>query len=318
MMKRKLIIGTRPSKLAIRQSKIVINKLKKAFPDFNYELKKISTKGDRRLDKSLSELQSKGLFIKEIEIALLNGEIDVAVHSAKDMPTKLPEEVKVVCIADRANPFDTLVSRYNKNVSIADLDKGSRLGTGSLRRRSQLLNYRSDLEIIAVRGNVESRVANLKKGKNNLDGLILAAAGLERLGLKNEISEYISTDICVPAARQGAIALEIRSDDYYIENILKEIESKDIADPVWAEHGFLSYFQAGCHAPIGAYAKLTDDKNNLVIRGTVGKTDGTEVIREELISDRSNPEKAGEKLAKIILSKGGDEIIAELKEELEL
>ncbi len=316
-MKKKITIGTRPSQLAVIQTEIVVNKLKKNYPDIDYEIKKISTKGDRRLDKSLSSLQKEGFFIKEIEIALLNGEIDVAVHSAKDLPTKLPEEVEVTCIVDRANPLDTYVGRKNRGKRLKDLTAGSRLGTGSLRRRSQILNFRSDLNIIPVRGNVETRVENLKKGKKNLDGLILAAAGLERLGLAEEISEYISPDICLPAARQGAIALEIRSDNKIIKDILKRIENDNIADNVWAEHGFLSYLEAGCHAPIGAYSQIKDnDPEKLIIRGTIGRIDGSKVLRDKIIVDRKDPKEKGELLAKKMLSNGADEIMVELKEEL--
>jgi len=316
-MKKKIVIGTRPSKLALIQTEIVVNKLKKNYSNINYEIKKISTKGDRRLDKSLSSLQKEGFFIKEIEIALLNGEIDVAVHSAKDLPTNLPEEVEVVCIADRANPLDTFIGKTNKKKGLKELETGSRLGTGSLRRRSQILNFRNDLEIIPVRGNVETRVANLKNGKKNLDGLILAAAGLERLGLENEINEYITPDICLPAARQGAIALEIRNDNKIIKDILKKIEDDNIADPVWAEHGFLSFLEAGCHAPIGAYSQVKEnDSEKLIIRGTIGKIDGSEVLRDKIVIDRKNSKEKGKLLAKKMLSKGADEIMAELEEEL--
>lgn len=317
-MKNKIIIGTRPSKLAVKQTKIVVNKLKTNYPNINYEVKKISTKGDRRLDKSLSSLQKEGFFIKEIEVALLNGEIDIAVHSAKDLPTKLPDEVEVACIADRANPLDTFVGLKDKNIKLKELNKGARLGTGSLRRRSQILNFRNDLNIIPVRGNVETRVANLKKGEKDLDGLILAAAGLERLELSEEINEYISPDICLPAARQGAIALEIRSDNKIIKNILKKIENDKIADAVWAEHGFLSYLEAGCHAPLGAYAQIKDnDSEKLIIRGTIGKIDGSKVYRDKIVTDRNKPKEKGKLLAKNMLANGAEQIMVELKEELQ-
>ncbi|MFW6409934.1 MAG: hydroxymethylbilane synthase [Halanaerobiales bacterium] len=309
-MKKKLIIGTRPSKLAVAQTQIVVKKLKKEHPQLKYEIKKIHTDGDRRLDKKLSELQSKGLFVKEIEIALLNGEIDVAVHSAKDLPTKLPEELEVAVIADRANPLDTLVG--SGEMCITDLPPGARLGTGSLRRRSQLLNYRNDLEIIPVRGNVDTRIK--KMDEKNLDGLILAASGLERLNLENEISEYLDPEICLPAARQGAIALEIRRKDQGIKERLKKVESREIAYPVLAEQSFLSYLEAGCHAPIAAYGQIIEGE--LSITGAIGRIDGSKVYRESITTDRISARKTGIILAEKLLAKGADRIMIELREEL--
>ena len=211
---KKIIIGTRPSNLAYAQACIVANQLRQAYPDMEYEIKKISTKGDRVLDKPMREIEGKGIFIKEIEVALLNKEIDMAVHSYKDLPTVLPDKLEVSVIPERANPLDTLVARDNK--ILKELPCGASLGTGSLRRKSQLLAYRSDLNIIPIRGNIGTRIEKIKE--MNLDGIILAAAGLERLGWKDKITEYIDPSICLPAPRQGAIAIETRkekdSDDY--------------------------------------------------------------------------------------------------------
>ena len=212
----KYIIGTRNSNLALKQCQIVKDKLKNKFPEINFEIKEISTSGDREKDKKFSEIDTEGIFVREIEIALLAEEIDLAVHSFKDLPTRLPEDLEVAAVIDRANPLDVLAGAEKK---LAELPKGARLGTGSLRRRSQLLAYRSDLEIVPIRGNIETRLKKIKS--QNLDGVILAAAGLERLGLKGQITEYLSSEICLPAARQGAVAVEIRKKDTELKKILK-------------------------------------------------------------------------------------------------
>lgn len=306
---KKIIIGTRPSRLAVAQTEIVINKLNKAYPEFKYEVKKISTEGDRRLDTKLSDVKNKGFFIKEIEIALLNGEIDLAVHSFKDLPTNLPEKVTIAAIPSRANPFDTLVSK--DNLVIDQLPAGAKLGTGSLRRKSQLLSYRNDLEIVPIRGNVETRIEKIES--LDLDGVILAAAGLERLGLEDKISEYLNPNICLPAARQGAIAIETRKNDEIIIDILKKIENKDTAATVKAEHAFLQFLEAGCHAPIGAYAEI--NKDNIELQGAVGTVDGSKIYSGDITGAREDSVQLGRKLAERLYDQGAKQILAELNEE---
>lgn len=307
-MRKKIIIGTRESDLALVQTEIVIGKLKKGYPELEYQVKKISTEGDRKLDKKLSELQSEGLFIKEIEIALLNGEIDLAVHSFKDLPTVLPAELKVAAIPARANPVDTLVGKGN--ISLAKLPAGARLGTGSLRRKSQLLSYRNNLEIVPIRGNIGTRLERIKE--LDLDGVILAAAGLERLGWQDKITEYLDPEIFVPSARQGAIVVEIRRDDDLLFDLLKKTENKDIAVTVWAEHAFLKYFKVGCHAPIGAFSRINGDQ--LVLTGFIGKADGSKIYREKISGRKDEPEILGHSLAEKMIRLGADKLLAGLKE----
>lgn len=303
------IIGTRDSKLALKQCQIVKEKLQKKFPEIKFELKTISTTGDREKDKKFSDINSEGIFVREIELALLNKEIDLAVHSFKDLPTKLPANLEVAVVADRANRYDVLAGA---EFSLSKLPTGARLGTGSLRRKSQLLAYRSDLEIVAIRGNIETRLKKIKS--KNLDGVILAAAGLERLGYQDWIREYIGSEICLPAARQGAIAVEIRKDSQKLKKLLKKIETKKDALEVWTEHAFLKEMEAGCHAPIAAEALI--ESGSLILTAAVGELDGSKIIRKEISSkdlDLNTLQKMARKLAQKIKKAGAEAIISQLK-----
>jgi len=305
----KYIIGTRNSNLALKQCQIVKDKLKNKFPEINFEIKEISTSGDREKDKKFSEIDTEGIFVREIEIALLAEEIDLAVHSFKDLPTRLPEDLEVAAVIDRANPLDVLAGAEKK---LAELPKGARLGTGSLRRRSQLLAYRSDLEIVPIRGNIETRLKKIKTQK--LDGVILAAAGLERLGLKAEITEYLEPEICLPAARQGAVAVEIRKDNSRLKRILEEAEDKNIALTVWAEHAFLKEMEAGCHAPLAAHAVIKD--KILTLTAAAGELDGSRIIKIKSSTTNLNLnsiQKLGINLALQIKKAGAADIIAGLE-----
>ena len=305
----KYIIGTRNSNLALKQCQIVKEKMHKKFPKIKFELKEISTTGDRERDKNFSEINKEGIFIREIEIALLKGEIDLAVHSFKDLPTRLPQDLEVAAVIDRANRYDVLAGAERK---IAELPEGARLGTGSLRRKSQLLAYRSDLEIVPIRGNIETRLKKIKS--QNLDGVILAAAGLERLGLKAQITEYLEPEICLPAARQGAVAVEIRKESNELKKILKEAENKNIALEVWAEHAFLKEMEAGCHAPLAAEALIEKDK--LTLTAAAGKIDGTRIIKRKATTknlDLNSIKNLGQNLAQKIKEAGATEILSRLK-----
>ncbi|GAB6098514.1 hydroxymethylbilane synthase [Halanaerocella petrolearia] len=304
---REIIIGTRPSNLAVAQAKLIANKLKNKFSDYNFKLKKISTKGDRILDKELSKIEGKGLFIKEIEVALLNGEIDLAVHSYKDLPAQLADGLEVVATPRRANPLDALISK--EELTLDQLPQGAKLGTGSLRRKSQLLHYRSDLEIVPIRGNIDTRLQKLKQ--HDLEGIILAAAGLERMGWQDKITQYLEPEISIPAARQGILAIEARVEDKELKELLQEINNQSTADVARAEHSFLDYLQGGCKVPVGAYAQLKGDE--LVIEGVVAKLDGSKVLRDKIIGTREDARDLGIKLAKSLEEQGAREILAKIK-----
>lgn len=308
-MKTKYIIGSRGSRLALRQSALVQTKLQQIYPKIDFEIKTISTAGDRERDKKFSEINTEGIFIKDLELALLGGEIDFAVHSFKDLPTKLPAELEAAAVVDQANPLDVLAGAAYK---IANLPRGARLGTGSLRRKSQLLAYRSDLEIVAIRGNIETRLEKIKS--ENLSGVILAAAGLERLGLESQITEYLAADICLPAARQGAVVAEIRKKDQGLKRILKELETKEMALKAWTEYEFLKEIQAGCHAP--AAAQVLIEAGKLKLTAAVGEIDGSRIIkREKEIKqpDLDSAQKLARQTAAEIMAAGGSEIIFKLK-----
>jgi hydroxymethylbilane synthase len=308
-LKDKYIIGTRDSNLALKQSQIVKEKLSNKFPEIKFEIKKISTTGDREKDKKFSEINVEGIFVREIEIALLEEEIDLAVHSFKDLPTKLPSELEVAAVIDRANPLDVLAGAESK---LSSLPEGARLGTGSLRRRSQLLAYRSDLEIIPIRGNIETRLNKIKT--HNLDWVILAAAGLERLGLEAQITEYLSADICLPAARQGAVVVEIRKESTNLKRILKKAEDKNTALEVWAEHAFLKEMEAGCHAPLAAQSII---KNGILkLTAAAGELDGSRIIKKISSTKKlelNSVKKLGRDLAVQLKNAGAAEILARQK-----
>jgi hydroxymethylbilane synthase len=308
-VKKEYIIGTRNSSLALKQCEILKGKLNSEFPELKFKIKEISTTGDRERDKKFSEINVEGIFIREIEYALLAEEIDLAVHSFKDLPTKLPAELEVAAVVDRANRYDVLAGAKNK---LAELPAGARLGTGSLRRKSQLLAYRSDLEIVAIRGNIETRLKKIKT--ENLDGVILAAAGLERLGFNDQITEYIDPEICLPAARQGAVAVEIRKDSKELKKILKTIETEKNNLEVWTEHAFLAEMEAGCHAPVAAEAIIKNEI--LTLTAAVGEVDGSRIIKKVAQTkelDLASVQRLGKNLALQIKEAGADKIIANLK-----
>ncbi|OEG63215.1 MAG: hydroxymethylbilane synthase [Halanaerobium sp. MDAL1] len=308
-LKKTFIIGTRNSNLALKQCQIVKEKLQNKFPDIEFEIKEISTTGDRERDKKFVEINVEGIFVREIEIALLAGEIDLAVHSFKDLPTELPEDLEVAAVIDRANRLDVLAGAEKK---LADLPEGARLGTGSLRRKSQLLAYRPDLEIVPIRGNIETRLKKIKTQK--LDGVILAAAGLERLGLKSQITEYLPSEICLPAARQGAVAVEIRKTSTQLKKILNEVEAKNTALEVWTEHAFLKAMEAGCHAPLAAEALIKD--GTLILTAAAGELDGSRIIKRKASTKDLNlnsVQKLAQDLAEEIKAAGAAEILARLK-----
>ena len=306
MTKRKITIATRGSKLALWQAEWVKSELDKINPDFEVELNKIKTTGDKILDVPLAQVGGKGLFVKEIEEAMLRGEADLAVHSMKDVPTDLPEGLHLSAICEREDPRDAFIAGPQiKNFQA--LPQGAHVGTSSLRRICQLLNKRPDLKITQLRGNVDTRLRKLSEGQ--FDAIILATAGVKRLGHADRITEKLSTDVSLPAIGQGAVGIECRVDDEFINNLLKKLNHEETSVCVRTERAFLKKLEGGCQVPIAAYARLKD--GNVFIEGLVGSLDGKTLIKASL---KGKPEEAvslGTRLAENLLSKGAGKILAE-------
>jgi hydroxymethylbilane synthase len=306
MNKTVIKIGTRGSKLALAQSSMIGEIIKKQHPDINVEMIVIKTKGDKIIDSPLSKIGGKGLFVKEIEEALLENRVDIAVHSIKDVPAELPDGLSIPFFPEREDPSDAFLSvKYGK---LEDLPEGSKVGTGSLRRSSQLLNKRPDIEIIPIRGNVDTRIKKLESGE--LDAILLAASGLNRLGLSSKIKQLLPTLDFIPAVGQGALGLEVRTDDAECNKLLEFINHTETALSVRAERAFLNKLEGGCQVPIGAHAFIED--NTVVIHGMVSELDGSRIIRDRLKCSFEEPEKAGEVLAARLLDMGADKILDEV------
>jgi len=304
-------IGTRKSKLALAQSNWVANELKKIYPDLKVEFVKITTKGDKILDVPLAKVGGKGLFVKEIEEALLRKDIDIAIHSLKDVPTQLPEGLEVSVFPKREDFRDALISRNSKG--LRDLDKGAKIGTSSLRRQAQIRAFRRDINIESLRGNLDTRLKKLDEGL--YDAIVVAAAGLNRLGLSDRVTELISPDIILPAIGQGALGIELRSDDEEIKKILSSIHDEKTSICVRAERAFLLRLEGGCQVPIGALCRFVNE-NEISLEGLVADEMGNKIIRELLVGSSSEPENLGERLAEIVLKKGADKILQEVYGEL--
>lgn len=303
-MKAELKIGTRQSLLALWQSNFIAGELRKEYPNCEVTLKKIVTKGDRILDVPLAQIGGKGLFTKEIEEELLDGTVDLAVHSLKDMPTVLPEGLCLTVITSRANVGDAFVS--NKYNSFAELPQGAVLGTSSLRRRAQLLAARPDLKIVDLRGNVDTRLRKLDEG--NMDAIILAAAGLQRLGHGDRIKEIIPTSVCLPAVGQGALAIECRTDNTEVREMLVFLNDKATKQATDAERAFLGLVEGGCQVPIGVHAEVQD--NEIKIEAIIASLDGSTVLRNTISGDAEKAVELGQKLGHQMLSEGGQDILA--------
>lgn len=310
-MNRTIVVGTRQSQLALTQTNQVISDLKtlcqKHGLAFDFEIKKIITKGDRILDVTLSKVGGKGLFVKEIEQAMLDGEIDFAVHSMKDMPSMLPEGLTTGAVPRREDPRDVLISATG--LSLDELPEGAVVGTSSLRRSSQLLSYRSDLNIQSIRGNIDSRIRKLET--EGFDAIVLASAGLNRMGWGHKASSYLPVELCLPAVGQGALGIECREDDVEVRQLLALYNDNITSQTVSAERKFLSELNGGCQIPIGAYATLLDDKK-IELTGMVGYADGRKILKESMIGN--DPIKLGEQLAWKLISEGAGEILAEARE----
>ncbi|MCP3030485.1 hydroxymethylbilane synthase [Halobacillus sp. A1] len=305
---RKIVIGSRKSNLAITQTEWVIDQLKKVDPSYDFEIKRISTKGDRVLDVTLSKVGGKGLFIKEIEQAMYDEEIDMAVHSMKDMPSEVADGLTIASIPLREDHRDAFIS--NDHVALKDLKEGAVVGTSSLRRGSQIKAFRPDLEIQWIRGNIDTRLKKLKE--EDFDAIVLAAAGLKRMGWDDElVTEYLEEDVCVSAVGQGALALQCRETDTELLNFLKKINHEYTEKTVTAERKFLHDLNGGCQVPIGGYAYLEGD--NVILTALVGKPDGSAILHERVKG--KDPVEVGREAADQLKAQGAVSIVEKAKQE---
>ncbi len=304
-----LRIATRASELALAQARRVAEQLEQALGRAT-ELVPLKTEGDRLASVSLAKLGGKGLFVKEIEDALLDGRADIAVHSAKDLPAELASALALVAFPERGDPRDALVAR-DGGASLASLRVGARVGTGSVRRASQLRAFRPDLEIVPLRGNVPTRLRKLVS--ENLDAVVLACAGLERLGLAERIDERIAVDVLLPAVGQGVLALEARRDDA-LAGEAAVITHAPTRDRLLAERAVLVRFGADCNVPLAAYAQITP-RGTLHLRALLAASDGTRILRAEIEGEASEAAALGTRAAEQILREGGQELLAQLRAE---
>jgi hydroxymethylbilane synthase len=305
-LRKQIRIGTRGSALALWQAEWVKSELEKKYPGTAVTLTKIKTTGDKILDVPLAKVGGKGLFVKEIEEAMLEGEIDIAVHSMKDVPTFFPDGLHLSCITKREDPRDALLTR-NK-VKFNDLPKGANVGTSSLRRQAQLMNVRPDFVIHQLRGNVDTRLRKLKEGQ--YDAIILAAAGVKRLGLAENVSEYIDPRISLPAIGQGALGIECRVDDRELNDLIAFFNHADTRTCVTGERALLRRLEGGCQVPIACYGEMKDGKLHLT--GLVGSVDGKRIIKDAVAGAPEKAEKLGVTLAEKLLSQGADVILREV------
>lgn len=307
---RKIVIGSRKSNLAITQTEWVINQLKKIGPSYDFEIKKIVTKGDKILDVTLSKVGGKGLFVKEIEEAMFNEEIDMAVHSMKDMPSELPEGLIIATIPNREDHRDAFISK--NNVLLKDLSAGAVVGTSSLRRASQILAVRPDVEIKSIRGNIETRLRKLEE--EDYDAIVLAAAGLIRMDWGTDmVTQLLEPEECVPAVGQGALAIECRETDQELRDLLQKISHEYTTRTVTAERTFLDLLNGGCQVPIAGYAYLEEDE--VILIALVSTSDGKTVLKE--VVRGTDPVTVGEEAANRMKKQGAQEIVDEAKEELD-
>lgn len=301
-----LIVGTRGSQLAIWQAEWVQRQLKALAPDISVILKRIQTSGDKIQDVPLAKIGGKGLFVKEIEEALLRRDIDLAVHSMKDVPSALPEGLEIICVPEREDSRDALIAREGH--TLATLPIGARVGTSSLRRQAQLLHARPDLEIAMLRGNVDTRLRKVREGQ--YDAIILAASGLKRLGWDQEVTEYLAVDVSLPAIGQGSLGLEGRKDDTWVRDLVAQFEHRPTRIAVTAERALLAGLEGGCQVPIAGYATLQG--NTLTLDGLVASVDGKRYIRQVVSGPAEEAEAIGMRVAEQLLEGGAQPILQEI------
>lgn len=305
-MQKTIRIGTRASLLAMAQSTNIKNLIEAQYPDVQVELVKIVTKGDKILDVPLAKVGGKGLFVKEIEDAMLQHEVDIAVHSMKDVPAELPEELHLGIITKREDPRDAFISNAYK--TLADLPQGARVGTSSLRRKSQLGLMRSDLIISDLRGNLDTRLRKLDE--KQYDAIILAAAGLNRLKMSARVASFFNPTDMLPAVGQGAVGIELRKADTELLAALAFLADETTAVAVRAERSFLHRLEGGCQVPIGAFAELQGGR--VTITGLVASVNGAKMIKRQMTGDAADAENLGTRLAEELLANGGGAILAEV------
>lgn len=308
-LKNEVVVGTRESRLAMWQACWVVEQLKKVKPELSCRIKGIRTQGDNILDVALAKIGDKGLFTKELEYAILRGEIDMAVHSMKDLPTTLPEGLSIGAVCEREYPGDVLISSDGKN--LAELPAGALIGTSSLRRAAQLLYYRKDFKMVNLRGNVQTRIKKLDE--NKFDATVLAYAGVRRMGLDHRISQVIPIEIMLPAVGQGSIGVEAASSNDEILDLLKNIDHQESRQAVRAERAFLKKLEGGCQVPIGAHAVV--EGGCLRLEGAVVSLDGVNMVRSSIIGDVTEAEAIGVKLAERLLESGAEEILSRMRQE---
>ncbi len=307
-MHKTLKIATRKSPLALWQAHYVRDRLLAAHPGLEVKLVTMTTQGDKILDTPLAKVGGKGLFVKELEQGMMAGDADIAVHSMKDVPAELPAGFELPVICEREVPFDAFVS--NRYARLEDLPQGARVGTSSLRRSSQLLNRRPDLEIVSLRGNVQTRLSKLDNG--DFDAIILASAGLIRLELEDRIRDRIPPETMLPAVGQGAVGIECRQGDAETRSLIDFLNHPDTHTVVSAERAFNHRLEGGCQVPIAAYAIL--DRGQIWLRGLVASTDGRELLFAEQRAARHEAESLGTALAEELLGRGADRILKSLTE----
>ncbi len=309
MMNHSIKIGTRGSQLALWQANWTKSTLNQIFPSLSIQLVAIKTTGDKILDAPLAKVGGKGLFVKEIEEALLDGRIDLAVHSMKDMPTLIPQGLMIGSIPKRETPVDVLISRHGQRFS--ELTLGARIGTCSLRRAAQLRHARPDLDILPLRGNLDTRLKKLESGAEGLEAIVLAAAGIKRLNLQECITEYLDETIMLPAVGQGALCIESRVDDPKLAQVLAALDDPATRTVVLGERAFLNRLEGSCQVPIAALGKI--DKDTFSLSGLVADIDGKTLFRDTHCGPTSLSENIGTELAERLLAMGADKILEKLK-----
>jgi hydroxymethylbilane synthase len=306
-LKKKIIIGSRGSELALRQANFVKRELEKKHQQIIAEIKIVKTKGDKILDVALSKIGDKSIFTKELETQLIARKIDIAVHSLKDLQTQLPEELKLAAVSKRHPVEDVLIAK-KKGTTLDNLRENAIVATGSLRRKCQLLHLRPDIKVVDLRGNVPSRIQRFLK--SDWDAVILARAGIERLNLKKYISSYISTNHILPAVGQGAIGVETHIENNFVNDLLLSLHDENTYIAVAAERALLRKLEGGCQVPIGAFAEVKS--NGLFLDSLIGSLDGTLTFRKKMRGSKNNPEQLGVKLANNLLNAGAKEILDEI------
>lgn len=301
----RIIVGSRASQLALIQTDWVVEQLRQFCPEKEIIIKKIMTRGDKILSSPLARIGGKGLFVKEIEEALLNREIDLAVHSMKDLPTDLPEGLTIGAVTERLDPRDALISKDNHRLD--ELPPGALIGTSSARRKAQLLSYREDLEVVDLRGNLNTRLKKLQT--TSLSAIVVATAGLIRMGLKDRITQIFPTEIMLPALGQGTLGIEIRAGDEEMRVLVGSLNEPDSLTAITAERVFLGAMGGGCQIPIDALGRVQE--GTLRLQGVVASPDGRRLIRSETTGPKEEAEERGKDLAKTLIDLGAGEILKE-------